>query len=122
VSAGREAWLSFRVTEAELAEITSRAQLAGLDRSTYVRRAALAQRIVALRVPAVHLQAIGQLQRIGNNLNQAVRLVHEGRLSPDLGSSVEEVRRLLLELRRALRGEGRGEGEADSAGEGEPLA
>lgn len=113
-SAGRELWLSFRVTEAELSEITSRARLAGLDRSAYARRATLGQRIVALRVPAIHLEAIGQLQRIGNNLNQAVRLVHEGRLSPDLEASVEGVRRLLLDLRRSLRG-----GETE---EGEPRA
>lgn len=104
-SSTRTLRLSFRVTEAEVKAIDSRATLAGLDRSTYVRRAALGARIVALRVPAIHLAAIGQLQRIGNNLNQSVKLVHEGRLSSEFGPALREVQRLLLELRRALRGE-----------------
>ena len=60
---------------------------------------------MALRVPAIHLAAIDQLQRIGNNLNQSVKLVHEGRLSPEFGPALREVQRLLLEMRRALRGE-----------------
>lgn len=102
---GRGVWLSFRVTQAELDAIEARAAAAGLDRSTYARRAALGARIVALRVPAIHLAAIGQLQRIGNNLNQAVKLVHEGRLSPEFAPALREVHRLLGELRRALRGE-----------------
>ena len=101
----RTVYVLLKLTAAEGRLLSEKAAATGLPRTTYARRAALGARIVALRVPAIHLAAIGQLQRIGNNLNQSVKLVHEGRLSSEFGPALREVQRLLVELRRALRGD-----------------
>lgn len=65
--------------------------------STFLRLQALRRRpLPADRVPAVNLRTVGELQRIGNNLNQAVHLIHTGTIPPSFG---EILRRLLAEIR-----------------------
>jgi hypothetical protein len=60
--------------------------------STFLRLQGLGRPISGDRIPPPSLQMIGQLQRIGNNLNQSVHLLHTGRLPPTFG----EILRLLL--------------------------
>ncbi|HXU33486.1 MAG TPA: hypothetical protein VN851_23200 [Thermoanaerobaculia bacterium] len=73
-----------------------------MPRATFLRRAALVRRINAPRVPAIHLRAVFELLRLGNNLNQAVKLVHQGRLSPDLESSIARLQETIDRYRDEL--------------------
>lgn len=91
-----------RFTALELRAVDAKAAAAGLPRATFLRRAALVRRINAPRVPAIHLRAVFELLRLGNNLNQAVKLVHQGRLSPDLESSIARLQETIDRYRDEL--------------------
>ena len=68
----RSAPISVRFSADELAAVQGQAAMAGLSVSAFVRAAALGQRI-AVRREAVPMAAVGQLRRLGNNLNQILR-------------------------------------------------
>ncbi|HXU46405.1 MAG TPA: hypothetical protein VN783_12835 [Thermoanaerobaculia bacterium] len=91
-----------RFTIQELRAVDAKAAAAGLPRATFLRRAALVRRINALRVSGLHLRAVYELIRLGNNLNQAVKLVHQGRLSPDLVPSIERLESAISSFRDEL--------------------
>lgn len=55
-------------------------------------------------VPAVNVATVGELNRIGNNLNQAVHLLHMGILSADFGKALRELENLISSLKRELLG------------------
>jgi len=55
-----------------------------------------------LPMPAVNLATVGELNRIGNNLNQAVHLVHMGYLSSDFAQALADLERLIKSLKRQL--------------------
>lgn len=63
---------SVRLTPGELAVLRGKAHTAGLPLSTYLRQAGLQKRIRARRGQAGR-DAIYQLSKIGNNLNQLAR-------------------------------------------------
>ncbi len=73
------AHINVRVTRAERGEIFSRARLAGMAPSTYMREAALLAGEKPIRVAdADQLRQIHvDLKRIGNNLNQAARALNK---------------------------------------------
>lgn len=79
---------SFRITvrfsASEHARLVERAALAGLSLSQCLR--ASDPKIPAPRrsLPPVAHEILGELRRIGNNVNQAVRLCHQGRIPPEL--------------------------------------
>jgi hypothetical protein len=94
-----------RFTEQEYAEVAARADRAGRPTAAFLRAAALgdagprAQR----RPPADHValrQILGQCGRIGNNLNQIARQLHQGRRIniPEL----RETLRAYLDIRTAI--------------------
>jgi len=100
--APREVSVRVRFTPLELRAVDAKAAAAGLPRATFLRRAALVRRINALRVSGLHLRAVYELIRLGNNLNQAVKLVHQGRLSPDLVPSIERLESAIGSFRDEL--------------------
>lgn len=53
-------------------------------------------------MPAVNLATVGELNRIGNNLNQAVHLLHMGHLPSDFAQALADVERLVKSLKRQL--------------------
>jgi hypothetical protein len=82
-------------------------QLAGcFPISTFLRLQALRQQpLPAKRVPPVNLQVIVELQRIGNNVNQAVHLVHTGKLPASFGDILGSLQNELRAYHRSLLGE-----------------
>ncbi len=64
--------LGLALTEAEREQIRANAKLAGLTVSEYLRQAALGAEIHA-RPQGITLDALYELRRIGNNLNQLTR-------------------------------------------------
>ena len=93
-----------RLTPREHARLRKRARDLHRSLAGYVRLVALRGKIPPPPVPAVNLAAVGELNRIGNNLNQAVHLLHTGYLSSELASALSEIESLLRSLRRQLIG------------------
>jgi hypothetical protein len=74
--------------------------------STYLRLQALHKQPAPLsRVPAANLHVIGELQRIGNNLNQAVHLLHTGVIPPSFGEVLRTLQTELRAYHRSLLGQ-----------------
>jgi hypothetical protein len=61
----------------------------------YLRRRALNQAVIA-PLPVSDVETATLLAAIGNNLNQAVRLIHEGRAPGWPVASLDELRNLCL--------------------------
>ena len=96
----RRRTVGVRVTEAEAAELRSRAQAARLSMGAYLRRRALGQRVrsaVERRLGAAELR---ELNRIGVNLNQMARALNSGAApSPaETQAAVERVGELVAKL------------------------
>ena len=71
----------------------------------FIRMQALRKRpLPAGRVPAVNLRTIDELRRLGNNLNQAVHLIHIGVLPADFGEIIRVLNATILAYHRSLLG------------------
>jgi len=92
---GGRALLQVRVRPETKAAIRAKAERAGLSLSAYVRRAALERDVVHRFDHA----AVHQLRRIGVNLNQTVRVMHQGQFSEAVR---ESLRRCLVALEEQL--------------------
>jgi hypothetical protein len=71
------------------------------------RALALYGRVTASPVLRANYAVVGQLGRIGNLLNQALRQVNAGRLAPDLRALIETTFETLRALRHDLVGDER---------------
>ena len=89
--------IRFSVTERQL--LYDQAKSVGLSLSSFVRRAALKRRMPPPPVAEINREAYRDLCRIGNNLNQVTRAVHEQRLNVVDSSTLA----LLIELRRLVK-------------------
>lgn len=91
--------VNVRFTADELDGLDQNALFAGLTRSDFVRRCVLGKRVVP-KPGVLDLEAIHELKRLGNNLNQAVKRLHETHQdSPQLervAAQVEEAIRKVL--------------------------
>lgn len=97
-----------RLTDAEHKRVLAIAQERSMTIPELCRSVLLGYRLPPRRMPAVNAAEWTKLGRLGNNLNQALRLVHAGRLR-----TIEEafLRQLLDEigrLRQLLQGESHG--------------
>jgi hypothetical protein len=94
--------IGVRVTAAEYAALQAKAEALHLTPAQWLREAALKRRLPSSPVPAINVAEYGQLARLSANLNQLVRLAHEGRpvtIPEDLiGHLLDEVSRLRLSL------------------------
>jgi hypothetical protein len=93
-----------RLTLRECGLIAALAAEANLTLSAYLRAAALRAKINPPLVPPINLRFVGDLGRVGNNLNQLVHAIHAGRAAPGLLAVIEELRSLLDDVRRELIG------------------
>lgn len=100
----RRTWiLSVRFSPAEYRLLCRRSE--GAPLRTFVRMQALRKRpLPADRVPAVNQRTIGELRRIGNNLNQAVHLIHIGVLPPEFGEILRTLNSTIKAYHRSLLG------------------
>ena len=81
--------------------VSEKADSVCLPLSRYLLLAGL-QRKIPAPVARIELATLGHLAAVGNNLNQAVHLLHLGQLTPDFGRSLSELQALLQEIRRQL--------------------
>ncbi|WP_250504702.1 plasmid mobilization relaxosome protein MobC [Caballeronia sp. AZ7_KS35] len=100
----RGSWVSFRTSRDEDAVIAGKAAEAGLSVSAYCRLAALGQSISANR-NVIPMEVIGQLRRLGNNLNQVLKEARFNNFPPDVAKQAESALREISDyLRRTFHG------------------
>ena len=87
----------FRANEIEAAAITAAAFAVRLPVAIYLRRRGLGLAIT-VPPPIADVQTAAALAAIGNNLNQAVRLMHEGRATEWPADQMDELRNLCTDL------------------------
>jgi hypothetical protein len=98
----RDCQLPLYFSPRELGLLRRRADRVGLPAHVLARALALYGRVDVPPVPRANYAVVGQLGRIGNLLNQAVRHVNSGRLAPDLLPLIETTLETLVDLRREL--------------------
>ena len=96
----RTATIRLRLTPAEKAEIEARAERAGMASPAYLRQQALGEAgprsVRRLPVDAILIrQAIGQMNYVGNNLNQLARRANMGDLD---GADARELAPVLRKI------------------------
>jgi uncharacterized protein (DUF1778 family) len=95
-----------RVTDDEADLIKRTAEVAGLSQSDLVRRAVLCLKIQA-PVPEVNRQLYIELARAQGNLHQLSKAINFGKVPDNTTTPVEEVRKLVMEVRKELMGRGK---------------
>ena len=98
--------IGVRVTSAEYAMLREKAEALHISPAQWLRDAALKRRLPSAPAPAINIAEYGKLARLSANLNQLVRLAHEGR---QVTINEDMIRRLMDEvtrLRLALLGQG----------------
>ena len=92
--------LDVYLAPAERAIIAGKADSAGLGLSTFVRRAALAQRIAA--APVIPAQQWAALSKTAANLNQIAHAINSGNASGVPPDAIEDLTDLLRAVRLSL--------------------
>lgn len=89
--------LNVRLTDAEASVVKQKAFRAGLQTAVYIREASLSKEIVAPISPE-QMNAIRNLNRMAQNLNQLVRATHEfglERTANDVSKMLNQIKQLL---------------------------
>ena len=80
----RSAVVPIRFSKEERDSLFEQAKSFGVSLSEFVRRAALKRRLPPAPAPQINRDIYQELSRIGNNLNQVAKKIHEGAVSVDL--------------------------------------
>ena len=98
------------LTPTEKSDWQAKAKMTGMNLNEYIRHCVARRRIVPTP-PALHYQAVAQLGRIGNNLNQQVRALNSAVKAgqnienyTEAMQTVHEVQQLLRKLQLELLG------------------
>jgi hypothetical protein len=93
-----------RCTAGELAAVQERAAAAGLTESAYLRQIATTGRVI-VRQSKADAALVSQLQRIGTNINQMARAMHQtgGAVPPALPATLDVLETLLDKLMEEAR-------------------
>lgn len=95
--------IRIRVSESELAVLEE--QAADLPLPRWIRERLLGEPKSSLqKVPSANREIAGQLAKLGNNLNQLVRLAHTGRCPLQLEPLLRKLYQLLAKYQRELLG------------------
>lgn len=95
----RERQIKFRCNATELLTIKSKSNQAGMTPARYSRESALGNQITIRRMSKDEKEALMQLSRIGNNLNQLTRYFHEGQMMyTKLAKLINEIEKKLEEI------------------------
>lgn len=74
--------VNIRLTEDENKRISEQAEGAGLTPANWIRQKIFTGRFPLIKASPIEAKLYRELHYIGNNLNQAVKLLHSGKLSP----------------------------------------
>ena len=98
--------IGVRVTDAEYAALREKAETLHITPAQWLRDAALKRRLPSPPAPAINIAEYGKLAGLSNNLNQLVRLAHEGRAVTINDAMLQHVLDEVTRLRLALLGQG----------------
>lgn len=98
--------IGVRVTDAEYAVLREKAETLHIPPAHWLREAALKRRLPSAPVPAINIEEYGKLARLSANLNQLVRLAHEGRVVTINAALIHQLLDEVARLRLALLGQG----------------
>ena len=93
--------LRVRFSEDDIDTLRQRAD--GQQLSTYLRQAALGRERRS-KIPSANREIVGQLAKVGNNLNQLVRLAHTGRYPMQFEALLRQLYEKVAEYQRQLGG------------------
>ena len=91
----RSAVVPIRVSPEERTQLYDAAKRLSVSLSEFVRRAALKLRMPPAAAPEVNRETYRELCRIGNNVNQLMRAINEGRAAGVDPKMLEELRALV---------------------------
>lgn len=94
--------LGVRLTQDEEAALLARASELGCSLSELARAALLSVPLDPRRFPPLNRDSVEQLARLGNNLNQLVKLLHEGRAPVGIKSALTDLLAKVETLREEL--------------------
>jgi predicted DNA binding CopG/RHH family protein len=94
--------LTVRLSDQDLILLDHKAKQAGLSFSAFLREAGLSRKMPK-PVPEVTLKTFLELGRIGNNLNQMLKLIHEGHFDVEVAEIIVELFDLVYLVRKEVR-------------------
>jgi len=74
--------VNIRLTEEERKMVSAQAEGAGLTPANWIRQKVFTGRFPLIKASPIEAKLYRELHYIGNNLNQAVKLLHSGKVSP----------------------------------------
>ncbi|MDT3403785.1 plasmid mobilization protein [Mucilaginibacter terrae] len=74
--------VNIRLTEEESKRVSAQAEAASLTPANWIRHKVFTGRFPVTKASPIEAKLYRELHYIGNNLNQAVKLLHSGKLSP----------------------------------------
>jgi len=78
----RTVQVNIRLTEDENKKVSEQAEGAGLTPANWIRQKMFSGRFPVIKASPIEAKLYRELHYIGNNLNQAVKQLHSGKLSP----------------------------------------
>ena len=94
--------VNIRLTKKENEIVCNYAQASGMTPANWIRQKVFTGRLPTIRLSPVNAALYGELQKIGVNLNQAVKQLHVGKLSPAYLSILTELMKTLKEILNCL--------------------
>lgn len=98
--------LPVRLNDADLLDLHEKSQRMNLSYSTFIRDAGLGRELPR-PIPKINLDTYMELSRLGRNLNQLVKLIHEGKvqfLHNEEAETVHEIAAIIPVIRKEVRG------------------
>jgi len=94
--------VAVRFNPEELHQVAERARAFSLPVGVYARRLLLGKQPRPPRLSRKALALVGELNRMGNNLNQLVKLIHQHRAPAGLLTTLRQCLEVLTEARELL--------------------
>ncbi|MCP4912932.1 MAG: MobC family plasmid mobilization relaxosome protein [Oligoflexia bacterium] len=94
-----------RFTERERERLYELGKRHSLSLSSLIRRLSLKKRLPPARVQEINLKTYQELCRIGNNLNQLVRAVHQWQIPDDYTEQFQELKSIIKKVSFEVIGE-----------------
>ncbi|QQL51208.1 plasmid mobilization protein [Mucilaginibacter ginkgonis] len=94
--------VNIRLTEAENKKVNSFAEASGISPANWIRQKAFTGRFPMVKLSPLNAAVYRELHMIGINLNQAVKQLHAGKLSPAYLNILTMLLKTLQDVLKAL--------------------
>lgn len=94
--------VNIRLTKKESEIVCNYAQASGVTPANWIRQKVFTGRFPAIKISPINAALYRELQKIGVNLNQAVKQLHAGKLSPAYLSILTALMKTLKDILNCL--------------------